>query len=427
LERPTDGGPALERARRRAINLPWWALGIGSFSWLSCVPVFLAVLRTSPERLDERIYVHLPISLLIACLIGITHAFFATELASLRWLFPVLFQNARPADTPGTWPLTLAGRGLLLAVAAGICPIVSLLLLTVAPANPEQGPWFALSVGCVGIFFGVFAAWMLSRIVTRPVQELRRSAKQVARGNLDTRVEVLRADEFGPLIDEFNRMISGLRDKARLQETFGRHVGREAAQLILQRDPGLGGTEQNLTVMFADIRDFTARCDACTPRDVVRMLNTFLTEMVRIVEEEHGGMVNKFVGDGLMALFGAGDITTNHAEAAVHAGRRMVDRLEDLNRQLTCDSIEPLAMGIGIHTGSAVVGSIGSPQRLEFTAIGDTVNVASRIEALTKPLAVPLLFSAATRRALPEHVSVSPLPPQRIKGKPEPIEVYTIR
>src|SRR5207253_1773965 len=135
----------------------------------------------------------------------------------------------------------------------------------------------------------------------------------VADGRLDIEVSLRRADELGLLAAEFNRMVTELREKERLSRTFGLHVGRRAAEQILARDPGLGGVEQTITVMFVDLRSFTRRAETCPPAEMVRLLNRFLEVMVRIVESQHGGMINKFLGDGFVALFGIGPESDGHA------------------------------------------------------------------------------------------------------------------
>jgi len=418
----------LQRARRRVINLPWWAMGLCGSGWLLCIPVFLIVLSRAPGSLDPRLYAHLPTSFLISALIAITHSFFAIELLGQRLLYPVFFRDARPADIPGTLALSLQGRGLLWAVSAGLCPIASLLLLMLAPHEPggTDTPWFALAVGGLGIGFGLTTAWMVGLLVTEPVNQLKQAARRVAGGDLGVQVSLLRADEFGPLIDEFNRMILEMREKNRLKETLGTHVGQQAARRILSRDPGLGGVEEEVTVLFVDIRNFSARCARSTPQEAVSLLNQFLAEMVEVVEQKHDGMVNKFLGDGFMALFGCWDGREAHADAAVTAGRDMLVRLEDLNARLVLEGQAPLAIGIGIHTGRAVVGSLGSPRRMEYTAIGNTVNVASRVEELTKAVGEPLLLTAATYAALCSQVGLEALPPQQIKGHSEPIVIYRL-
>ncbi len=415
-------------ARQRAINLPWWLVVFAGTGWLLCIPVFLLALQQAPGKLDPRILIDLPISIIISALIAITHSFFTVELLTQRLLYPMLFREARPAQTPGSFPVSLRNRGVLLAFSAGVCPIASLLLLLSSPHPSEsQALWFALAVGGLGIAFSLISAGMLSQLVVEPVEALQQAAQAIAAGELNSRIPLLRADEFGQLIDEFNYLIGELQEKQRLQETFGRHVGQKAAQQILQRDPNLGGIEQEVTVLFADIRNFTARCAVEPPQQIVALLNLFLTEMVEIVEQQHEGMVNKFLGDGFMALFGVGEQQVNHAALAVAAAQEMLTRLEYINHHLVTQGLAPLAMGIGIHTGRAVVGSIGSAQRLEYTAIGDTVNIASRVESLTKALGETLLFTGATQAALPTTIGTELMPPQWVKGQPQPLSVYRLQ
>jgi adenylate cyclase len=148
--------------------------------------------------------------------------------------------------------------------------------------------------------------------------------------------------------------------------------------------------------------------------------------MVEVVEGEHGGMINKFLGDGFMALFGVGSDSRNHAERALAAGRSMQRAMERLNFERVARGEDPIKIGIGINTGPVIVGSIGSPDRMEFTAIGNTVNVASRIEALNKVLGTSLLLSKATREALRHEIELCALPPQPVKGVDEPVQVFTV-
>ncbi|MCA9189457.1 MAG: adenylate/guanylate cyclase domain-containing protein [Pirellulaceae bacterium] len=414
----------LARARRRCINIPWWFTGIGASAWLFCIPVFLTVLSLSRDPLRWEVHFHLTVSFLIAASMGLTHAFFASEIIIQRLLFPVLFQDAKPSDTAGGVALSLTGRGLMWAFSAVICPVVSLLLLALNPdPTHHEEPVIVLWVGGAAIVFGVFSAWLLGNWISQPVRRLRDASRRVSHGDLDFSIELLRADEFGPLIDEFNRMLRELKEKEQLQETFGLHVGRQAALQILQRDPGLGGTQQNVTIMFADLRGFTARCNNSSAEEAVRILNEFFSAMVEVIDQ-HRGMVNKFLGDGLMAIFGVGSPDANHAQLALDAGKEMVRRTQFLSNQLVLAENRPLQVGIGIHTGTAVVGSIGSPRRMEYTAIGDTVNTASRVESLTKQLSVPLLITAHTYRNLSDHAGLFACPPQQVKGIAEPVEVY---
>jgi adenylate cyclase len=413
--------------RQRVINLPWWGAAIAGIAWLLCIPVFLISLLNVGENFDPLLMWHLPISILVSALIAMTHSFFAIELASHWGLYPVFFHNTRADLIPGGLALTLRGRGVLWAISAGICPIGSLLMLSFAPPAPSSNPQvFAVFVGSVGIIFGLLTATLISQLVAKPVDQLRSAAKAVAQGRLDVEVSLPRADEFGLLAAEFNQMVDQLKQKERLQKTFGLHVGRGAAEQILARDPGLSGVEQTISVMFVDIRSFTMRAAAQSPPEIVRDLNLFLGAMVQVVEDRHGGMINKFLGDGFMALFGVGQNGGNHARKAIAAGEEMLRVLEDLNVTLQEGGKAPIRIGIGIHTGPAVIGSVGSRERLEFTAIGSTINIAARVEQLTKTLSVPLLVTAATIEGLSKESNVRDLGCHEIRGLEQKVNVFEV-
>src|SRR5207249_6834094 len=190
-----------------------------------------------------------------------------------------------------------------------------------------------------------------------PIDQLRSAADAVSRGNLAVDLRgagARRADEFGRLLCEFDQMVHELRDKEKLRQTFGLHVGRRAAEQILARDPGLSGVEEEITVMFVDMRSWTARASVSTPGDIVEVMNDFFRVTVRVVEEEPRGMVNKYLGDGFMAIFGAGDSGSNHAGDAVAAGREILAAVKKLNEDLAAKGRAPIQIGIGIHCGTAI-------------------------------------------------------------------------
>jgi adenylate cyclase len=412
---------AFQIAQRRAINLPWSFALLAAGSWFLLIPVFLISLSFTNDAVDYRVYIHLPVSFVIGGLIGVTHGFFVVEWLAQRLLFPVFFISTRPAEVPGAWPLSLFGRGMVWIASAVVAPIICMLLLVDAPLDPADKQFYARVVATIAVSFAIATAWMLFRWISEPISLLRKSFAQIQHGELETHLELLRADEFGPMIDEFNRMTEGLREKERVREMFGRHVGREAARQILESDPGLAGKELNISVMFADLRNFTALSERLTPRETVEVLNVFLAEMVETIES-CGGMVNKFLGDGLMAIFGATARSVQHCDQALAAARAMSEQMEAINQKTK----QQLAIGIGIHSGAAIVGSIGPPQRRDFTTIGDTVNVASRVESLTKEVGVCILFTQATFAGLSDQQNCLPLEARPVKGKREPIEIYTV-
>jgi adenylate cyclase len=425
LRRPARDEAALEALRRRAVNLPVVAAAIAAAGWFLSIPALYLGLVLSGEAVNPHVWFHFPVSVCIAAVVALTIGYFSIDWARQRLLFPCLFRDESPAKLEGTFRLSVSGRGKLWTLAASICPIFSLLLLLIDPTPSDGDVWFALAVAGSGILCAVVSSVLMARLVVTPVEELRRAAERIGRGELDARMDHLRADEFGILADAFNGMVEGLREKERIAGTFGRHVGREIAEQLLHHEEELGGVERVLSVLFADLRGFTTRCEKLAASDAVKLLNLYHEHMTGVIEE-HGGIVNQLVGDGIMALFGATGRSERHAAEAVAAGRAMLLGLDELNAKLAGHGFEPVRIGVGIHTGPAVVGTIGSPRRMEYTAIGDTVNTAARIEGLTKEMGRPLLISASTYESADPRPAAARLDPVPIRGRSGEMTLYSV-
>ena len=218
--------------------------------------------------------------------------------------------------------------------------------------------------------------------------------------------------------------IAQARERARLRGAFGGYVSPQIMDEILagRIRPGLSGKRERVCVLFSDIRDFTRRSEFMAPEALIDMLNRYFSEMTQCVHQA-GGTVDKFIGDGMMCFFGAPQPLARPASAAVAAARDMLVRLERLNAAFTAQGLEPIAIGIGLHVGEAVVGHVGSDDRNEYTAIGDAVNTASRIEGLTKQLGHALIISKDVFAELDERENFTPLGEHPVKGRSS-VEVY---
>ena len=227
------------------------------------------------------------------------------------------------------------------------------------------------------------------------------------------------------------RLTGEERERARLRQIFGRYVSEEVVAKLLASGskPDLGGEAYRVTVLFSDIRNFTTISESLTPAQVVEMLNRYLTRACEPILAA-GGMVDKFVGDAIMAVFGAPAAHPDHARRALHAALGLMAAAREFHDWLAQRfpglGLPEFKIGVGLHTGEAVVGNIGSPKRLEYTAIGDTVNTASRLEGLSKELGWTIVASRATLNAAAGGVLVGDCRTVPVKGRREPVEVCEI-
>jgi adenylate cyclase len=285
------------------------------------------------------------------------------------------------------------------------------------------------SAAFVGVIFAVLA-FLLARTFTRPLKALTESAVAVENGDLEhARVQVMTQDELGAFAQTFNAMVEGIKARQRERDIFGRVVSPEVREKLLTGEIKLGGENLRVSVLFSDIRGFSSISEKLSPNDVVMLLNDYLTEMTEAVRP-WGGYVNNFIGDAMVVVFGAPEAQAGNELNAIRAALAMKERLAALNRRRHDMGDPPIETGIGISTGKVVAGQIGSLERFMYTVIGDAVNVAARLESLTKKFdGNPILVNAMTCEAcLREESNIRFVDQgmQRLKGREELVHVFAV-
>ena len=304
-------------------------------------------------------------------------------------------------------------------------PLINVITGLVVAALTSNGGGGAALGGDVLIAVGVATTIsleltvMFARSILRPIADLTRATERVLRGRYDVSVPITTGDELGELTATFNQMVAGLAERERIREAFGTYLDHEVAEYILSEEFNEEGEEQEVSILFMDVRDFTSFAAQADAKEVVARLNALFEAAVPVIAR-HGGHVDKFVGDGLMAVFGAPERFPDHADRAIRAACELVATINGPGGP-------GLRIGIGVNTGSVIAGSIGGAGRLNFSVVGDAVNVASRVEAETRETGDDVLITAATKAQLSGDFECEPRGRHDLKGLGEPVELYTVR
>jgi adenylate cyclase len=413
--RDPEGAP---QAWHRAVSLPRQAvLGNGSLPFLM-IGIPLAVIFT----IDLELPWYGAFVILAACVISTAYAavlhFFASEL----FLRPVIEDIVK--CLPGDWAGSPAGVPLRWKL-LGALPIINVITgvvvsgLSADATASLQDLGFDVVVALVVAFtISLELTVLLTKSVLRPVDDLLTATDRVKRGDLDARVPVISGDELGTLAGSFNEMMDGLEERESLRRALGSYVDPEVAERVLTEGELLEGTEVEVTVLFVDVRDFTPFAERSSAAETVAFLNRFFDLVVPILLE-HGGHANKFVGDGLLGVFGAPERLSDHADRGLAAARAIAAAVE---RRFG----DEVHVGIGLNSGPVVVGSVGGGGRLEYAVIGDAVNVAARVEGVTRETGDTVLLTEATRCLLerPERAALEERGALPLKGKSDPVPLH---
>jgi adenylate cyclase len=431
--------PEAALARRRALLFPYFVGGLTFVGWVMAgliygvaLPLLMGRELSSYQAVRQFFGVTV-----IGGSVTTAFIFFASEHAWRRRL-PFFFPDGALSAVPRVPRLVVRVRLLAIFLLIGVVPLAVLGVLAYTRALDLLGAdpatagdivaglrvtiLFLVGVGiAAAIGLSIFAA----NSVAAPLKSVENAMAEVERGRLDGHAPVVSTDEIGAVAEGFNRMLHGLRERELVKETFGKYVTPEIRDEILAGRISGEGELKEVTVLFADIRDFTPWVEATAPRQVVHDLNEYFTEMAEAIRAQRG-LVLQFIGDEIEAVFGAPVSSRDHAAMAVRAALDMRKRLRAWNARREAAGKPALRHGIGIHTGTVLAGNIGGAERLSYALVGDPVNLASRIQGLTKDFKVDILISDATRKSIDSAVAVEELPAVRVKGRAEEVNVYKV-
>lgn len=306
-------------------------------------------------------------------------------------------------------------------------------LITIIPTETVMEPVYKtlrriLFIVAAVLFIAILFIYFFSKTISNPVKKLAAASDQIESGDFELNLKSKSKDEIGLLTERFVSMGKGLAERERLKDTFGRFINKDIAEKAAKGELTLGGETKEVTIFFSDIRSFTAISEKLEPFEVVEFLNDYMTRMVECVNITNG-VVDKFIGDAVMAVWGAPVSSGSPEQDAlncVRAALMMRAALLDFNKDRGGDKKPIIKIGCGINTGPVIAGQIGSNKRMEYTVIGDAVNFASRTESLNKPLGTDILITENTYNLIKDHVLVEQMPSVTVKGKEKPVSMYAV-
>ena len=422
------------KAEKRLLNLPFIIAFINLAVYFS-LPALVVFSLYLSEEIPLTLCFFLYFRAIMIGMIAASISFFLLEDYTRKRLVPLFFPNGKLTEISGVIRISILRRIRLLNGAGTINPMILLLLTllylwleaggTPVPAKQLSGEilLFSFILCTIFVVIALRLNFLVGKSILNPVEDMLRVVEKVKEGGFDQKIRVVSNDEIGVLGDAGNEMIRGLADRERIRETFGKYVTPEIRDQILAGSIPLDGERREATLLFSDLRDFTPYVEENSPEEVIRSMRAYFTAMQKAIRRHHG-LVLQYVGDEIEAVFGVPIAYEGHEDRALQAALDMRKNLEELNSVRLKEGKPAFRHGIGIYTGMVLAGNTGSEDRLSYALIGNTVNLASRIQGLTKGLGCDILLSEETRDRLRDAYPLEKAPPQTAKGYSRPITVY---
>ena len=422
-------------ARQRLLNEPFFMIFLNLTVWMAAsayYPFELWISKHSSSAILQAFFMSFNTGLITA---GV--AFFVLEHVLQRRLASLFFPKGGLYATPRTIHINIGIRIAALVFACNIVPQIATIGFVMNTRNMDEDPAVILgslqsSIMLNAITFilvGIWLTFVVSTNFRRPLREIIGVLQDVRKGRLDQRVKVTSNDEIGFAGDVINEMNIGLQERDLIKDTFGKYVAKEVRDEVLSGRVPLDGEKRDVTVLFSDLRNFTAMTEKTDPKLVIRIMNRYFEEMAGAIQDEKG-LVLQFVGDEIYAVFGTPVSLPDHPSRAYLAAMNMRTKLKALNDEFEAKAWPVLRHGIGIHSGHALAANMGSPDRLSYLLVGDTVNLASRLQNLTKDIETDMILSEATylrlQKGLPDFSALRQMPAMRIRGRDQTVSVYTL-
>lgn len=280
-------------------------------------------------------------------------------------------------------------------------------------------------ISVIIVNIAIFIVFIFAKSLVRPVKRLAEASERIKDGDFEVTIRATTSDEIGDLTYSFIEMGKGLAEREKMKDAFGKFVNKDIAEQALKGEIKLGGERKEATVFFSDIRNFTSISERLEPEEVVEMLNGYMTRMVDCVNRTHG-VVDKFIGDAVMAVWGAPISHGNDVENAINGALMMRESLMEFNADRGGPRKPIIRIGCGINCGPLLAGQIGSEQKMEYTVIGDTVNLASRVESLNKPFCTDILITEDAYKKTRGIFVVEPMQKIKVKGKSDEQQIYAV-